>query len=406
MSSIHDKLLGVLPGAVANARVQTRANALTWASVFPEHNTTNGFWTVRAPDRGMTIPGTNQGWTTGFWTGMMWLASEYEPDPVLEATAAAQSLDFTRKVTAGQNVETHDLGFMHSLSNVADFKLHGTEKAREGALLAADYLMRRFVEPAGIIQAWGTIGDGGPESSRTIVDSLMNLPLLFWASEQTGDPKYAAAAHRHATRLAENIIRPDGSMFHTFYWDPKTGAPLRGDTHQGYADDSTWARGQTWGIYGFTMAYQATGDIELLKAAIRVSDYYLDHLPPGLVPYWDLVFDDDSGEERDTSAAAIAYDGLVELATTLEELTEPEAAQFPDRAERALRYREAADEMLYALITKYTPEALNRSSDALLLESVYNKPKGFGVNEATLFGDYFYAEALMRASNPTWQRYW
>src|SRR5262249_38946488 len=141
------------------------------------------------------------------------------------------------------------------------------------------------------------------QRGRTIIDSLMNTPLLFWASQATGDPRYAAAARRHTVQLHDHMLRPDGTTFHTFYWDPGTGAPARGETEQGNADDSCWARGQAWGIYGFTLNYRATGDPSLLTAATRCADYFLAHLPADHIPYWDLVFAGGSGdEERDSSA--------------------------------------------------------------------------------------------------------
>ena len=397
MPDIHAELADVLPGAIAEAGKRIKHNATKWANLFPGDNTIDQFWEIRPPGDGLEVAGANHGWTTSFWTGMFWLAYEWTKDPLLLATAKSQSADFVRRVTAEQDIDTHDLGFLYSLSNVAELRLFpDAEWPRKGAMLAADWLMKRYLPSAGVIQAWGDLTDPA-QRGRTIIDSLMNLPLLVWAAEVTGDPKYLDAVRTHSAEIAKRIIRADDSTFHTFYWDPETGEPLRGDTHQGFSDTSCWARGQTWGIYGFTMAYQASGNADLLDAANRVADYYLKALPADSVPYWDLIFNDGSAEERDTSAAAIAYCGLQELAAENEKLGD---------VKRATQYRDAAAQMLYSLITKYTPSALGRDSDALLLESVYNKPTGHGINEATQFGDYYYAEALMRAANPTWHRYW
>ncbi len=389
------ELAAALPQALADAVAQVRANSRKWAGVFPDDATVDNFWTIRGARDGFDVEGANHGWTTSFWTGMQWLAFEASGDEELRAAARAGSADHVRRAYAEQDTDTHDLGFLYSLSAVADWRLTGDETARAGALRAAELLMNRFLEPAGIIQAWGDLSD--PEQQgRTIIDSLMNLPLLVWAGEQTGDPRYAAAVERHSLEVAKRIIREDSSTFHTFHWDPATGEPLRGTTHQGFSDDSCWARGQAWGVYGFTMAYQATGRRELLDAAARVTDYFVDHLPADSVPYWDLIFGDGSGEERDTSAAAIAYCGLRELVPALADVD----------PERAARYAEVADAMLLSLVTRYTPRAKGADSDGLLLESVYHRPHGIGVDEATQFGDYYYLEALTRATDEGWVRYW
>lgn len=394
---MSEQLAAVLPDAVKAATKQVKANSRKWAGVFPDDNTKDGYWYAREARDGMTEIGTNHGWTTSFWTGMQWLAHELEPDAELLAAAKAGSFDHVRRAYAEQDTDTHDLGFLYSLSTIADWLITKDELAAQGAIRAAELLMQRYLEPAGIIQAWGDLSD--PEQQgRAIIDSLMNLPLLVWAGEKTGDPRYLAAVRRHASQIADRIIREDDSTFHTYHWDPETGEPLRGTTHQGFSDSSCWARGQAWGIYGFAMTYQATGDPKLLDAAYRVTDYFLAHLPKDLVPFWDLIFTDGSTEERDTSAAAIAVCGLKELAEI--------ASAAPETAERGKKYAQAADDILYSLITKYTPAAQGKDSDGLLLESVYNKPHGMGINEATQFGDYFYLEALMRATNPNWVRYW
>jgi len=216
---------------------------------------------------------------------------------------------------------------------------------------------------------------------------------LYWASKETGDARCAQAAHRHAAQLRDNIVRPDNTTFHTFYWDVETGMPLRGSTAQGYADDSCWSRGQAWAIYGFTLNYRYTSDETLLNTAQRCADYFLDHLPEDHVPYWDLVLNDDSGEERDSSAAAIAVCGLQEMLRYL-----------PD-GDRRRRYQTAAQAILESLVTHYT--AYNQpESNALLLHTVYDKPKAIGVDEGSLWGDYFYMEALTRALRPDWKIYW
>jgi unsaturated chondroitin disaccharide hydrolase len=293
---------------------------------------------------------------------------------------------FVERVERRIDLATHDLGFLYTLGCVTAWRRTGDQAARRAALAAADHLLARVLEPAGIIQAWGDLDDPR-QRGRTIIDSLMNTPLLFWAAQTSGDLRYSDAARRHAACLRDHILRPDGTTFHTFHWDPETGRPLRGETEQGNSDDSCWARGQAWGIYGFALNYRHTADASLLEAAQRCADYFVAHLPADHVPYWDLEFGDGSGQERDSSAAAIAAAGLIEL-----------ARQLPEGPRRD-GYRAAAADILASLISGYST-AGDQSSNALLRHGVYDRPKGIGVDEGTLWGDYFYLEALTRATLP------
>jgi unsaturated chondroitin disaccharide hydrolase len=377
--------------AVAAAVRTVAANIETFGGRYPADTTAGNHYPLRPADAGQP-EGANLGWTTSFWAGEIWLAYELTGDATFRTAGLSQVDNFADRVERRIDLDTHDLGFLYTLSCVLPWRLTGDERPRRAALAAADHLMSRFLEPAGIIQAWGDLQDPR-QRGRTIIDSLMNTPLLFWASEVSGDPRYAAAARRHAVQLREHILRPDGTTFHTFYWDPVTGEPLRGETEQGHADDSCWARGQAWGIYGFSLNYRYTGDESLLVAAQRCADRFLALLPDDRVPYWDLAFTDGSGEERDSSAAAIAACGLFELAALL--------PAGPGRE----GYQGAAHRILASLIDGYSA-AKQPESNALLLHGVYDKPKGNGVDEGTLWGDYFYLEALTRTTRPGWTRPW
>lgn len=368
-----------------------RRNIAAFGDVYPDDTTSDGRYRPRPAGNGVGVGG-NHGWTTSFWPGMQWLAWELSGDPVFRDAAMRHARDFERRVRDGEDLDTHDLGFLYTLACVAPWRLEGDEAAREAALLAAEHLMGRFLEPAGVIQAWGDLSDPR-QSGRTIIDSLMNMPLLTWAYEQTGEERFADAVRRHTTQLREHIIRPDDSTFHTFYWDVVTGEPLRGATEQGAHDDSCWSRGQAWGVYGFALNHRATGDPTLLEAAWRCADYLLAHLPVDSVPFWDLVYTDDSEAPRDSSAAAIAVCGFQEL------------AELEAGTERGRRAAEAADRILDSLVASYAPRPAD-SSDALLLHGVYDLPKGNGVDEGTLWGDYFYLEALTRRALPGWRPYW
>lgn len=384
-------LAPMLQQALAKALETLARNHRQFVSTFPDDTTRNSFYPLRAAQGGMPA-GSNMGWTTGFVPGAYWLAWELSGDDLYRQAAQTLVPTFIQRIDAQIDVDTHDLGFLYTLSCVAAWRLTNDGQARRAAVAAANYLMTRFLEPAGILQAWGNLNDPR-QRGRTIIDSLMNTPLLYWTSDVTGDPRFAAAARRHTAQLRDNMLRADNSTFHTFYWDTATGAPLRGETAQGYSNDSCWARGQAWGIYGFALNHRFTGDAQFLDAAVRCADYYLAHLPADGVPRWDLSFALDSSEERDSSAAAIAICGLLETVRWI--------ADEPLRT----RYRNAANLMLRSLVTDYTPVSA-QESDALLLQGVYSKPEGKGVNEGNLWGDYFFMEALMRVRNPEWRIYW
>ncbi|MFG3642906.1 glycoside hydrolase family 88 protein [Micromonospora sp. NPDC047762] len=378
--------------AVTAAILTVDANIATFGDRYPADTTDANRYPLRPPSGGQP-EGANVGWTTSFWPGMLWLAHDLTGDERHLRAALSHVDSFAARMTHSIDLDTHDLGFLYTLACVTPARRTGDPQARDAALAAADHLMTRVLEPAGIIQAWGDLNDPR-QRGRTIIDSLMNTPLLFWASRTTGDDRYAAAARRHTAQLRQHILRPDGTTFHTFYWDPASGAPLRGETEQGHADHSCWARGQAWGIYGFSLNHRHIGDPALLAAARTCADRFLADLPDDHVAYWDLEFGDGSGQERDSSAAAIAACGLVELADGL-----------GDDTASADRYRKAAAEILRSLIAHYSTGG-HPASNALILHGVYDKPKSVGVDEGTLWGDYFYLEALARATIPGWTSPW
>jgi unsaturated chondroitin disaccharide hydrolase len=369
--------------AVAAALRTIDANMAEFGDRYPGDTTVEDRYGLRAA---------NTGWTTSFWPGALWLAYDLTGEDRYLRAAQSHVRSFAERVEQRLDLDTHDLGFLYTLSCVVPWGRTGDETARDAALAAADHLLKRVLDSAGIIQAWGDLSDPR-QRGRTIIDSLMNTPLLFWSTEVTGDPRYADAARRHAAQLRDHILRPDDTTFHTFFWDIETGEPLRGETEQGSADDSCWARGQAWGIYGFALNFRHTGDPSFLLAARRCADYFLAHLPADHVAYWDLVFSDGSGEERDSSAAAIAASGLMEL------------AQMLGAGELAEHYQAAANRILGSLIDGYSTAGHPRSN-ALILHGVYDKPKNVGVDEGNLWGDYFFLEALTRMTRPGWVAPW
>ena len=329
-------------------------------------------------------------WTNGFWTGMLWLAYEFTGEEKYKVAAEKNVDSFIDRIERLVEVNHHDLGFLYTPSCVSAYKLTGNLKAKEAAIKAADQLASRYQEKGNFIQAWGELG--ARDNYRLIVDCLLNIPLLFWASNETGDSHYQEMAKAHFKTTLKNAIRQDASAFHTFYFDPETGEPAYGKTRQGYSDDSAWARGQAWLIYGIALcnAYApAETNVEYFQA---VTNYFLNRVPEDFVCYWDLIFDDTSGQPRDTSAAAIAVCGIQQMT---KELPNNEAVK---------EYEKWADRILYNLITKYTDKK-GSTIVALLNEGVYSWHSGKGVNEGNIWGDYFYLEALMRKKKD-WEMYW
>ena len=353
--------------ALSEALKKIDANLDVFDTVFPSHASVNNVYTK---DENVN------GWNEGFWTGILWLAYDLTGDEKYRRVAEMQIPTYTKRIKEHLGVDHHDMGFLYTPSCVAAYKLTGNEEAKETALLAADNLMRRYHEKGEFLQAWGEIG--APDNYRLIIDCLLNIPLLYWASEVTGDKKYEEIAFKHYKSTAANIMRPDGSTFHTFYFDPETGKPTKGVTHQGFRDDSCWSRGQAWGIYGPLMTYMYEKNPDAIEFFKRTSRYFMEHLPEDFIAYWDLAFTS-GDEERDSSAAAIAACGLIEGAN----VTGDEG------------YLNAAKNMINSLIDGYLTKDIPESN-GLLLHAVYGKPMNNGVDECNIWGDYFYMEALAR----------
>lgn len=347
-------------------------------------------------EKGFYEAGENRDWTTGFWTGEIWLAYEYTGDEQLKQAGEIQMQSFLDRIENKIDVDTHDLGFLYSLSCVAGYKLTGSQIGREAACKAAEELITRFHEKGEFIQAWGSLN--APDNYRLIIDCLLNLPLLYWATVETGDEKYHNIAEKHIHTAIANVIRPDFSTWHTFFFDMETGKPDHGATCQGYRDGSAWTRGQTWGIYGTAIGYKYTKRAEYIEIFKGVTDYYLRHLPQDLVPCWDLEFGDgDDDQPRDSSSASIAACGMLEMAKYLEPAD-------------AVYYTGIAKKIMKAVVENYAVKDVS-TSNGLVLHSTYsnhspyNTCNHYGVDECNIWGDYFYMEALTRL-HKNWNIYW
>lgn len=331
-------------------------------------------------------------WVQGFWTGELWHAYEMTGDEKYKEVAMKHVDSFLDRIENMRGVAHHDMGFLYILSCVAAYKLEGSEKGKRAAILAADNLISRYHEKAKFIQAWGAMGAKG--SYRLIVDCLLNIPLLYWASEVTGDKKYEQIAFNHYKTTIEVCCRADASTYHTYYFDEETYQPLRGATAQGASDDSAWARGQTWGIYGPMLTYVYKKDENAIKTFKATANYFLNHLPEDYIAYWDLCFTDGDDEPRDSSAAAVAVCGMLEAIKHMDENDELRPI-----------YINACKRIMNSLIDNYLTKDIPESN-GLLLHATYSKPRNNGVDEMNIWGDYFYMEALHRMLNPDWKLYW
>lgn len=330
-------------------------------------------------------------WTDGFWTGLLWLAYEYTGDEKYRELADKNVASFKNRVEKDIELDHHDLGFLYSLATVSGYKLTGSEDAREASIKAANKLISRYQEKGEFIQAWGELGS--KDHYRFIIDCLLNIPLLYWASDETGDAKYRNIANKHFVTSCNNVIRDDASAFHTFYMDNETGKPLRGVTRQGYSDDSAWARGQAWGVYGIPLNYRYTRNESCFNLYEGMTNYFLNRLPKDNVCYWDLIFNDGDDHSKDSSAAAIAVCGMHEMNKYLPEVDENKEV-----------YKYAMHNILRSLIENYmNPEI--EPGQPVLLHGVYSWHSGKGVDEGNIWGDYFFLEALIRFYKD-WNLYW
>lgn len=356
------------PGVMEFAAQQLEATTQAVSSTqYPTYTAASGSWN----------PGSASDWRSGFFPGSLWLLYDWSG----EEHWTTQGETWLAALEGEKNdTSTHDVGFKIFTSFGNAHRLTGDEGYRQVVLTGAQSLDMRYDADVGATRSWGNINDDS--EFLVIIDNMMNLEILFWAASHGGDPSLFDHAVQHALTAYANHVRADGSTYQLVEYDPITGDVRDRRTHQGLSDESTWARGQAWAVYGFTMTYRETGDPVFLDAARATADYFVDHLPLDHVPFWD--FDVTSGglEDRDSSAAAIAASGLAELATL-----EPDSV-------RAQRYAYAASDILASLASAdYL--AAGTGNAAILLHGTQNRNSG-NFDTGLSYGDYYFLEALLR----------
>jgi len=329
------------------------------------------------------VPVKIEEWTVGFWPGILWYNYENtKSEEMLEA--ARHYTDILEPLTTLPAYD-HDLGFQVFCSYGNGYRLTGDEKYKQIILNAADTLATLFNPKVGTILSWPREVEPNNWPHNTIIDNMLNLEMLYWAAANGGNKELYDIATKHAETTMKYHFREDGSSYHVAVYDTIDGHFIKGVTHQGYADDTMWARGQAWAIYGFTMVYRETKDKKFLRFAEKVTDIYLKRLPEDYVPYWDFDAPNIPDEPKDASAASIVASALLEL------------SQLEDDPVKAVDYRNAAVNML---ITLSSDEYQSREKNsAFLLRSVGHKPNGSEINASINYADYYYIEALTRLSN-------
>jgi unsaturated chondroitin disaccharide hydrolase len=328
-----------------------------------------------APDGKLKAVPSND-WTSAFYAGNLWYMYDMTKDKKWEKAA--------RRWTAGlekekYNTRTHDLGFMLYCSFGNGLRLTNDPAYKEILIQGAKSLSTRFNKKAGVIKSW----DHGKWQFPVTIDNMMNLEFLFWATKVTGDSSFYKIAVTHANTTLKNHFRADNSSYHVLDYDTLTGNVIAKVTAQGYANESAWARGQAWALYGYTVTYRETKDKRYLDQAVKIAEFFLNHpnLPKDKVPYWDFNAPNIPNEERDASAAAIAASGMLELSGYVK---------------NGNKYKKAAEEILTSLSSPAYQAEVGSNNNFILKHSVGHKPAKSEIDVPIIYADYYYIEGLLR----------
>lgn len=328
---------------------------------------------------GKWLTNQNGHWTGGFWTGLIWLSylDDREAHTAEEATEWAMRL----KCRINDNT-THDQGFIFGPSCVFGYRITGNDDFLPLIHAGAQNMIDQYVPQVGLVQAWAEEGYDG----ISIVDTIMNLPILWISGELDDDSAKKEMCLQIARNIQKYAVRRDYSSYHVVRWD--NDFRIYGDTHQGYSAESCWSRGQAWALYGFANMYRYTGEREFLDTAEKMAQYYWDNLNDDLMPAWDFTFRNDPSMPIDASAASIAASGFSIISSLYRALGENEKAElFGDRAD--------------AMLLKETELCLytNMSEYGIIEHAVVDYPRKSGVDQSAMYGDYYYMEAIYRRMN-------
>lgn len=310
---------------------------------------------------------------------ILWYDYDYTQNHAIkrETEKFTSSLAFLSKIPAYD----HDLGFLIFCSYGNGYRLTKNKDYKKIILDTADSLSTLYNPKVGTILSWPREVVNKQWPHNTIMDNMINLEMMFWASKNGGDKRLYDIAVSHANKTMKCQFRPDYTSYHVAVYDTLTGNLIKGVTHQGYADNSMWARGQAWAIYGYTMCYRETRDVRYLDFVQKVTDVYLNDLPADYIPYWDFSAPGIPNAPRDASAAAIVASALFELSTFVE-------------GNKKMKYRNAAVKMITSLNSSIYQ--CRESKPAFLLHSTGHWPNGSEIDASIIYADYYYLEALLR----------
>ncbi|WP_088104857.1 glycoside hydrolase family 88 protein [Halalkalibacter urbisdiaboli] len=322
-------------------------------------------------------------WTSSFWPGILWVMYDMNGNEKFKDAAMDWDEKLEKCFRQHPVKVDHDVGFQFLLTAVIKNEILDNEESLRIGLEAANYLAGRLNPAGGYIKAWNH-----DKTGWAIIDCMMNISLLFWASRVTGDPRYKHIAQIHADTTLQYGIRDDGSTSHILSFNPDTGEFIESVGGQGNAGDSAWSRGNAWALYGFANTYKHTGEVRYLNAAKRVAHHFIAALPEDYVPHWDFRLEQKENEPRDSSAGAIAASGLLEIADAVP-------------ANESGMYRVAALNILNSLTENYgtweQPE-----HQGILLHGTSHKPADANVDVSLIYGDYYYVEAIAKLNG--WKR--
>ena len=330
---------------------------------------------------GEFVPSNIYWWCSGFYPGSLWYIYEYTGNEAVKTLAEKNTLklDSIQYVT-----RDHDVGFQLNCSYGNAFRLTGNEAYKQVLYQGAKSLSTRFNPIAGVIRSWDFVRKGCDWKFPVIIDNMMNLELLFEATKLSGDSTFYNVAVAHADRTLQEHFRPDGSCYHVIDYSIEDGTVRHRQTAQGYADESAWARGQAWAIYGYTVCFRETKDRKYLDQALKTFEFMKNHknMPADLVPYWDLDAPNIPNEPRDASSASVIASALYEICT------------YP--VENPQSYKEYADKIMESLATADYTAPLGENGRFLLMHSVGSIPHNSEIDVPLNYADYYYLEALKR----------
>ncbi|MEZ9925899.1 hypothetical protein BCV02_03615 [Vibrio breoganii] len=335
-------------------------------------------------------------WTDSFWTGQLWLAYSLTGEEKFKNSARMRRVQM-EKILATPMWIDHDMGFLYSLTAVADYKLTGCSEAKAQALRAAEALRNRFNWNGRYLPAWNAQpnnpGHAEFVQGKIIIDCMQNLGLLLWAHKETCIESFKEVALQQADTTLKYLVRDDFSTYHSFNFDPKTNEPIEGKTVQGFADESCWSRGHSWAVHGFAQLAETTGNLEYADISAKLADYVIEHITDDYIPLWDYSLPTSETQYKDTSAGAVTASGIYILADVYKKA---------GRLEEAAKYHAFAEKMLTALRIHHDLTEVEHAegllSGAASFVKMMKGPETSYLADGMLpYGDYYYFEAVMRS---------